>query len=118
MKSLFSRSTLNKTLALGGVIIILLQTLMIAWEQMEVAIILVGILINQVGVWGLAGRLLPDRRMYVELRTEVRRFMDLVPQLNAHAVAKDDAGFESTKALMHETIDRMASVAAVRAKAE
>jgi hypothetical protein len=118
MKSILNRSTLNNVLALGGVVIILLQTLMIAYHRIEVAIILAGILINQVGTWGLATRLLPERRDYLQLRAEVDRFIGLVRQLNASAVASHDAEVESTKALMHESIERMVSVAAVRTEGE
>jgi hypothetical protein len=118
MKSLLNRSVLNNVLALGGVIIILLQTLMIATERIEVVIILAGILINQVGVWRLANKLLPERRFYLQLRAEVDRFIGLVRQLNASAVAEDEPEVASTKALMHESIDRMVSVAAVRTEPE
>ncbi|UCC75065.1 MAG: hypothetical protein JSV86_11110 [Gemmatimonadota bacterium] len=118
MKSFFNRSTLNNALALGGVVIILLQTLMIAYERIEVATILAGIMINQIGVWGLATKLLPERRVYLELRAEVDRFIGLVRQLNSHAVSGDDDQVGSTKALMHESIDRMVSVAAVKTESD
>lgn len=118
MKSLFNRNTLNNALALGGVVIILLQTLMIAYHRWEVAVILAGIMVNQIGVWGLAAKLMPDRRVYLQLRAEVDRFVGLVRLLNRHAVASEDPEVESTKALMHESIERMASVAAVRAEGE
>jgi hypothetical protein len=118
MKSFLNRNTLNNALVLGGVVIILLQTLMIAWTRFQVSIILAGIIINQIGVWGLAAKLLPDRRVNLELRAEVDRFIGLVRQLNAHAVTGDDPQVDSTKALMHESIDRMVSVAAVRAEPE
>jgi hypothetical protein len=118
MKSILNRSTLNNILALGGVVIILLQTLMIAYERIEVAIILAGIMINQIGVWGLANKLLPERRVYLQLRVEVDRFIGLVRQLNAGAVAENDPEVDSTKALMHESIERMVSVAAVKSDLE
>lgn len=118
MKSIWNRSTLNNVLALGGVVIILLQTLMIAYQRIEVAIVLAGIMINQIGVWGLANKLLPERRVYLQLRAEVNRFIGLVRQLNASAVADDDPEVESTKALMHESIERMVSVAAVKSETD
>ncbi|MGD2154157.1 MAG: hypothetical protein PVG79_12875 [Gemmatimonadales bacterium] len=118
MKSILNRTTLNNVLALGGVVIILLQTLMIAYERIEVVIILAGIMVNQVGTWGLANKLLPERRVYLQLRAEVDRFIGLVRQLNASAVAEDNPEVESTKALMHESIERMVSVAAVKSEEE
>ncbi len=118
MKSIFNRTTLNNALALGGVVIILLQTLMIAYQRIEVAIVLAGIMINQIGVWGLANKLLPERRVFLQLRAEVDRFIGLVRNLNKQAVAGDEAEVESTKALMHDSIERMSAVAAVRADVE
>jgi len=44
------RSAFDKSLALGGVIVILLQVLLIANTRLQVAIVLKGILVNQIGV--------------------------------------------------------------------
>ena len=114
MKSLFNRSTFNNALALGGVVIILLQTLMIAYTRVEVSVILAGIMINQIGVWRLAERLMPERRVYLQLRAEVDRFIGLVRTLNKSAVEGDDSGVDATQAEMQESISRMVDVAAVR----
>ena len=105
-------------LALGGVIVILLQTLFLANVRIEVMVILAGIMVNQVGVWGLANKLLPERRVYLELRAEVDRFIGFVRQLNASAVAEDEPKVDSTKELMHESVERMVSVAAVRSEVD
>lgn len=109
-----ARSIVNRALAVGGALIILLQTMMIAYTRLEVSVVLVGLLINQVGVWGLGGRLLPDRRAYPQLRREVRRFLALLRQLNQAAVGGSAEEVESTRIAMHEAVDRMSSVAAVR----
>jgi hypothetical protein len=109
-----SRTTINHALALIGVVIILYQTLMMAWERIEVAIVLLGIVVNQIGVWRLAGRVLPNMRTYLQLRAEADRFIGLVRHLNTHAVAGDDAEVESTRAEMRDSVDQMVEVAAVK----
>jgi hypothetical protein len=108
-----SRTALNNALALGGVIVILLQTLWIADTRPQVAIILAGIMLNQTGVWGLAAKLLPDRRQYLKLRAEVDCFIGLVRTLNAHAVDGQTDDVQSTASAMHESINRMVNVAGV-----
>lgn len=113
-----SRSAISNTLALGGVIIILLQTLYIAWERTQVAVILAGIIINQIGVWGLANKILPERRVYLLLRAEVDRFIGLVRDLNGNAVRGDDAAVEQSRTAMHGSVDKMVEVAAVESDEE
>lgn len=108
-----SRAALNNALALGGVIVILLQVLWIADTRPQVAIVLAGIILNQVGVWGLAAKLLPDRRQYLKLRAEVDGFIGLVRKLNTHAVDGQDDDVQGTASAMHESIDRMVNVAGV-----
>jgi len=106
------RFTLDKALALGGVIVILLQVLLIADLRWQVAVVLVGILINQVGVWGLAARLMPDRRTNLRLRSEVDVFIGLVRKLSGQSGRKDGSAFDTTTAELHEAVDRIASTVA------
>ena len=107
----FHRSSLDKSLAIGGVILILLQVLLIADVRLQVAIVLIGILVNQVGVWGLAERLMPDRRTHLELRSEVDAFIRLVRRLTGLGEESHPATFDATKAEMHESVDRIAAIA-------
>ena len=110
---LFRRSSVNRFLTLGGVIIILLQVMFLAYDRYQVSVVLGGILLNQVGVWGLASRLLPERRVYLELRNEVDSFIGLVRELNAHAVQGSTSGVDATKSAMKQSVDRMGEAAAV-----
>lgn len=107
---LLKRSTIDNALAVGGVVVILLQVLFMAFSRTQVIIVLAGILINQVGVWGVASRMMPERRLYLPLRREVRHFIDMVREMND--VAKIEAGdVEELRRRMHESVDRMATVA-------
>lgn len=114
----FSRSALSNTLALGGVVVILLQTLYIAFDRIQVAVVLAGIMINQIGVWGLANKLLPERRVFLKLRAEVDRFIGLVRQLNGGAVKGDEAAVQETRGEMHGSVDKMVEVAAIESDEE
>jgi hypothetical protein len=72
--------------------------------------VLAGILVNQVGVWGLASRMMPERRLYLPLRREVRHFIDMVRELNDVALI-EASDVEEVRRRMHESVDRMAAVA-------
>jgi hypothetical protein len=109
------RSSLDKSLAIGGVILILLQVLLIADVRLQVAVVLIGILVNQVGVWGLAERFMPDRRINLELRSEVDAFIRSVRKLRGLGKEGDPATLDATKAEMHESVDRIADIAVDRA---
>jgi hypothetical protein len=104
------RSSLDKSLAIGGVILILLQVLLIADVRLHVAIVLFGILVNQVGVWGLAERLLPDRRANIELRSEVDSLIAGIRKLSCLGAECDVATLEATQSDMHESVDRIAAM--------
>lgn len=116
MKSLLGsiRPVLDKIVALVGVLIVLVQVLFMADTRTEGAIVLVGLFLIITGVWRLGGLLLPDRREYVRLRSEVEGFLRLVPDLHRHAVASDPGRLEETKRAMHESVERMADAASVR----
>jgi hypothetical protein len=108
--SLLKRSTLDNALAVGGVVVILLQVLFMAYTRTQVAIVLAGILVNQVGVWGVASRMMPERRLYLPLRREVRHFIDMVRELNDVALI-EAGGVDGVRRRMHESVDRMVGVA-------
>lgn len=108
-----TREDLDKLLAVGGVIAILLQVAFITSSRIDVTIVLAAILVNQIGVWSLASRLFPDRRKYMLLRTEVRQFLGLVTELNELAVAGESEKIEATREAMLESVDRMIPVAAI-----
>jgi hypothetical protein len=93
--------------------------------QLQVLFVLFGILILEAGVWGLASRLLPDERRYLDLREEVDHFVGLIPELNASAVAsldregskEDEERFQEVLEQLHACVARMGEVAANDRKA-
>lgn len=111
---LIGHSSVNRILTLSGVIIILLQVLFLAHDRFQVSVVLGGIMMNQIGVWGLASRLLPERRVYLKLRNEVDSFIGLVRELNAHAVQGKASEVDGTRSAMKQSVDRMTEVAATK----
>jgi hypothetical protein len=109
-----NRTTLNHALALGGFLIVLFQSMFMAFERYQLAIVIAGFMVNQVGVWGLGAKLLPERRVYLKLRAEVDSFIGLVRQLNAQAVRGETTAVETTRSSMKQSVDRMVSCAAER----
>ena len=58
--------------------------------QLQVLVVLVGILMIEAGVWKLTSPFLPSERKYNALRSEVDRFIDLVRALNSAALESED----------------------------
>ena len=88
--------------------------------QLQVLLVLLGILILEAGVWGLASRILPDERRFLRLREEGEHFVTLIRELNAAAVAKKEGDgsaeyekrFRDALEQMHASVRRMGEVAA------
>jgi len=85
--------------------------------QLQIFVVLAGIMALEAGVWGLSQQLLPNDRQFMDLRVEGEHFIDLVRDLNGAALASNrgkgegDARFQEVLAFMHESVDRMGEVA-------
>ena len=84
----------------------------------QLPIALIGVLLMEAGIWGLASRFVPNQRKYTKLRSEGDKMLDLIRELNAAAISKDrgdeDAKrFQETLAAMHESVVRMSGLASV-----
>ncbi|RMH21880.1 MAG: hypothetical protein D6701_01920 [Gemmatimonadetes bacterium] len=114
--------TLRRTIEVGlpilGMVVVFGAVLAIPATriQLQLLVVLLGVLMIEAGVWGLTAQVLPNERRYTALRAEVDGFIDLVRELNA--AATDDAGaaersprFEAALAKMHASVDRMAELA-------
>ncbi len=96
--------------------------------QLQVLLVLIGVLILEAGVWGLTSTFLPNERRFLSLREEGDHFLGLIRDLNAAAIARgegeeDDKRFRETRARMHTSVERMAELAgqddvAIAAEAE
>lgn len=84
--------------------------------QMQLPLALVGVLLMEAGVWGLSSKVFPSERRYIELREEGDAIIQLIRQLNAAAVARDQGTdtenyFQATLDEMHSSVKRMAELA-------
>ena len=87
--------------------------------QLQVLLVLSGVLILEAGVWGLASRLLPNERRYLGLREEGNHFIELIRELNRAAVAKlegdegneNEGRFRDALEQMHASVRRMGELA-------
>ena len=81
------RKILDIGLPLTGVVVILSTVLFIQEIRLQIAIVLIGIIFIEAGVWKLAHQLLPNDRQYNHLRNEIDNFVSLCRQLNSTAIA-------------------------------
>jgi hypothetical protein len=86
--------------------------------QLQIGVVLVGLLIIESGVWRLTDKILPNERKYTSLRLEVEEFLEGVRVLNTRGRVVGEQGteaelelFEETKRELHEAVDRMAKLA-------
>jgi hypothetical protein len=113
------RKVIDVGLPLIGVAITLNTVLFLRGDvRVQVAVVGLGIVVIELGVWKLAHRLLPSGRKYLALRAETDAFFDLVRRLNTAAVAlkQDDSpehrqAFAESRQTMHAAVERMAAVA-------
>lgn len=112
------RKLLDTGLPLLGIVAILGAVLFIVSLRAQLAVVILGILLIEVGIWRLADPLLPSERRYNALRTEVDRFIGLVRELNRTAIQLEKeetpearAAFNAVRSALVESTDRMAEVA-------
>jgi hypothetical protein len=86
--------------------------------QLQIGVVLVGLLIIESGVWRLTDKILPNERKYTSLRVEVDEFLAGIRVLNTRAGVARAQGteadvelFEKKKRELHEAVDRMAELA-------
>jgi len=86
--------------------------------QLQIVVVLIGLLIIEAGVWRLTAKILPNERKFLALRAEVDGFIDRIRVLNAHGVnlRREDTdtareAFRETLDALHAAVDRMAEVA-------
>lgn len=100
-----------------GVAVIFAGVAFLQARWMQIAATLLGLVLVEIGVWNLASAVGVRERRYVGLREEVDHFVELVRVLNRTAAAEDREGVARERAAavlaqMHESVDRMAVVAA------
>lgn len=111
------RKILDTGLPFVGIVLIFSTLLLVQELSKQIALVAIGILIIEVGVWKLAQKLLPSERQYTALREEVDRFITLVRRLNRAAlVLKENpapehvAAFEEIRGAMQQTLDQITEV--------
>ena len=80
--------------------------------NVQIALITIGILVMEAGVYYMANPIFTSERRYPGLRGEVDDFIGLVRQLNRMGVAKaSPEEFEVVQTAMRSSIDRMTELA-------
>ncbi len=118
---------LEGALSVLGIVTIFTGLLIVPSDrvQLQIVVVLAGIIALEAGIWGLTQQLLPNARKFLDLRAEGDHFIDLVRALNEAAIASKrgatadadtrvedaDGGFEEVVTLMHESVDRMRELA-------
>lgn len=105
------RDLIDRALTLGGIVVVLVPVLLFADSSVQVGVVVVGLLMVEAGVWGLARQLGPDARTYARLRSEVEAFLEAVRELNGRAVDGDRAAVEAMESDLHDRVDAIVDAA-------
>ena len=86
--------------------------------QLQLFVVLAGLLIIETGVWNLTQRFLPSTRKHLSLRAEVDHFISQIRTLNSQGkdlleeeTESSREAFRETLRLLHESVDRMGEAA-------
>lgn len=100
-------------LCVVGAVLLLRENL-----RLQMALVVCGLLLVEIGVWKSAQKILPSERKFDALRFEVEAFIRLVRQLNTAALAVKETpssehhqAFADIREAMQQAVDRMADVA-------
>ena len=115
----FIRKALQPAISILGMVVVFGGVLLVPPSNLRlmIMIVMVGVVILEAGVWGLAENILPNQRLYLSYRTEVNHFMGLVRDLNASALDRNSGAeggeerFQDTLSLMRESVEHMEKVA-------
>ncbi len=112
------RKILDIGLPLAGVTIILSSVLFMQEIRSQIAIVLIGIIMIEAGVWKLSHQLLPNDRKFNHLRNEIDSFIIRCRQLNTAAMELRHEGsnesivdFENVSNDLRDCLDRIIEVA-------
>ena len=115
------RNLISVGMNLTGMLVVFVSVLVpqiSANLQLQVILVLIGLLLVQGAVWKFTNPFLPSERRYDDLRNEVDDFIGLVRELNSAAVdARHNTALESTDRIesvlsrMHLSVDQMGRLA-------
>lgn len=101
-----------------GVLLVIGTVLFLRDLRLQMALVVCGLLLVEIGVWKCAQNILPSERQHHALRGEVATFLHLVRQLNTAAIALKETlsyehqeTFEEVREAMRQAVERMADVA-------
>ena len=102
------RRTVELGLPILGVTLVLAAVLFLPRSLMlQIAVVLLGLVLIEAGIWNLASPVLPSERKYVSLRREVDGFILLVRRLNKASLALASEPTPQNRARLLEVRDEM-----------
>jgi hypothetical protein len=75
--------------------------------QLQMIVVLVGVLMIEAGVWGMTNAVLPNERQFVGLRAEGDRFIGLIRGLNEAKIAFMKEETDETRAAVQVAMEKM-----------
>ncbi len=112
------RKAIEIAIPIVGMMLVLGGILAFDQRRAQIVAAVIGLIIMEVGIWGLVRPVLPNERKYFGLRGETDRFLGLVRMLNRSALAiverdtpRTRRRFEQIHSTMLDSVARMALLA-------
>lgn len=105
------RNAMERILTLGGILLILVPVAYLAESWIQMALVVLGILLLEAGMWRTAWYSFMGRREYHKLREEVDEFVQEVRTLNERAEANDRARVQKLQDRLHERVEAIVEAA-------
>lgn len=112
------RRAIEISIPIAGTMLVLGGILAFEQRRAQIVAAVIGLVVIEVGIWGLVRPVLPNERRYFGLRGETDRFLGLVRMLNRAALtlAERDSPrarrrLDQIRGTMIESVGRMALVA-------
>ena len=106
------RSAIDQVLIILGVLLVVTVVALLEQDSWTpLVVVMIGILLVGLGIYRLGHRVLPNRRVYIGLRSEVDYFIRLVRRLNSNTLQNENAQVEILRQEMKNSVDRMVSLA-------
>ncbi|MGH7461123.1 MAG: hypothetical protein ACREMA_08850 [Longimicrobiales bacterium] len=108
------RRTIETGLPIVGTVLVFAAVVLIKSLGVQIALVLLGLIIIDAGIWKLTQPLLPNQRQHYGLRMEVDNFLVLVRRLNEIATSQNEhdspaahAAFRDVVMALHDSVGRI-----------
>lgn len=103
------RKTIEVGIPIVGMLVVFGGVLFISPTELQIQllVVLIGVMMIEAGVWGMTKAVLPNERQFIALREEGDRFIGLIRSLNDAKIADNHDGTAETRRAVAAAMEEM-----------